>query len=129
MKAIIRLDGPEWQIGTEVSVYFKDTMVQRAICEKETENIKLKEPKQCKDCVNCKQLGETNYCGMSLPENAQQNITTVYLKNINTRPDWCPIIKINNTLKEMPQDERDQANNVIKGLAALFGSSQAFEEE
>ena len=33
--AIIKVRVPEWQIGEEVSVYFKDTMHTRSICEKE----------------------------------------------------------------------------------------------
>ena len=38
MKAIIRLDVPDWQIGQEVKVYFPDTMCVKGICEDE-ENI------------------------------------------------------------------------------------------
>lgn len=34
MKAVIKLDVPDWQIGQEVSVYFKDTMMKKGICEK-----------------------------------------------------------------------------------------------
>ena len=34
MKAIIRLEVPEFQIGQEVSCYFKDTMLVKGICEK-----------------------------------------------------------------------------------------------
>ena len=37
MKAIIWLDVPEWQIGSEVTVYFKDTMVTKGVCEKAPE--------------------------------------------------------------------------------------------
>lgn len=33
MKAIIKIDVPEWQIGKEVSIYFPDTMSIRAKCE------------------------------------------------------------------------------------------------
>ena len=33
MKAIIRLDVPDWQIGKKVSVYFPDSMVLNSICE------------------------------------------------------------------------------------------------
>ena len=33
MKAIIKLDVPEYQIGQEVSIYFKDTMSKKGICE------------------------------------------------------------------------------------------------
>ena len=35
MKAIIRLDVPEWQIGQEVKVYFPDTMCVKGICKDE----------------------------------------------------------------------------------------------
>lgn len=33
MKAIIRLDVPDWQIGQEVKVYFPDTMCVKGTCE------------------------------------------------------------------------------------------------
>lgn len=34
MKAIIEVDVPEYQIGQEVSVYFKDTMCVKSVCKK-----------------------------------------------------------------------------------------------
>lgn len=34
MKAVIEVDVPEFQIGQEVSIYFKDTMKKTGICEK-----------------------------------------------------------------------------------------------
>lgn len=33
MKAIIRLNVPDWQIGKKVSVYFPDSMILNSICE------------------------------------------------------------------------------------------------
>jgi hypothetical protein len=33
MKAIIKLDVPDYQIGQEVHIYFKDTMMVKGICE------------------------------------------------------------------------------------------------
>lgn len=33
MKAIIKLDVPDWQIGQPISVYFPDTMLKKGICE------------------------------------------------------------------------------------------------
>lgn len=36
-KAIIELEVPEWQIGQEVSIYFKDTMYVRAMCREADE--------------------------------------------------------------------------------------------
>lgn len=37
VKAVIKLDVPEWQIGQPVTVYFKDTMCKIGICEAEQE--------------------------------------------------------------------------------------------
>ena len=39
MKAVIRLDVPDWQIGQKVSVYFPDTMLKKSVCEKEDEPV------------------------------------------------------------------------------------------
>ena len=33
MKAIIKLDVPDWQIGQKVTVYFPDTTVEQSVCE------------------------------------------------------------------------------------------------
>ena len=38
--AIIKVKVPEWQIGEEVSIYFKDTMYIKGICEKDKKEIK-----------------------------------------------------------------------------------------
>lgn len=35
MKAVIEVDVPEYQIGQEVSVYFKDTMCIKGVCQKD----------------------------------------------------------------------------------------------
>ena len=40
--AIIRIKVPEWQIGEEVKIYFKDTMCISGICEKEEDKNKIK---------------------------------------------------------------------------------------
>ena len=42
VNAIIRIKVPEWQIGEEVKIYFKDTMYIRALCEKEEDKNKVK---------------------------------------------------------------------------------------
>lgn len=34
VEGIIKLDVPEFQIGQPVTVYFKDTMMKRGVCEK-----------------------------------------------------------------------------------------------
>ena len=39
MKAIIKVDVPEFQIGQEVTVYFRDTMCTKGMCEKAKDGI------------------------------------------------------------------------------------------
>ena len=48
MKAVIKLDVPEWQIGQCVSVYFPDTMMKKAICEAVKER---KRPEKLLPCI------------------------------------------------------------------------------
>ena len=38
MNAIIKVDVPEWQIGQDVTIVFRDTMVIHAVCEKRYQN-------------------------------------------------------------------------------------------
>lgn len=45
MKAVIRLDIPDYQIGQEVSVYFKDTMCIKSICQEDSTISELKKIK------------------------------------------------------------------------------------
>lgn len=58
MKAIIKLDVPEWQIGQDVTVYFPDTMIKHEKCEllKEQEAVEPIPPTDESDlwkCRNC----------------------------------------------------------------------------
>ena len=39
---IIKIKVPKWQIGEEVSIYFKDSMYIKGICEKEENKNKYK---------------------------------------------------------------------------------------
>lgn len=53
MKAIIRLDVPDWQIGEEVTVYFPDTMMTHGICEALNPQPKKSEESRCQKCGKC----------------------------------------------------------------------------
>ena len=55
MKAVIKLDVPEWQIGQETTVYFPDTMMKHGICQKD-------EIVRCKDCKHAKLHGIDAEC-------------------------------------------------------------------
>lgn len=86
MKAVIKLDVPEWQIGQDVSVYFPDTMLKHGKCEplKEQEPILLENQhkpygistnanspwiSRCPKCgkkVEGKQTRFCKYCGQAV---------------------------------------------------------------
>jgi hypothetical protein len=66
MKAIIEVDVPDFQIGQEVSIYFKDTMMIKGVVQEPKTGhwIRYKENccyNKCSICENehCK---ESNYC-------------------------------------------------------------------
>lgn len=44
--AVIKVKVPEWQIGEEVGVYFKDTMYLKSVCERATNE-------RHKRCIRC----------------------------------------------------------------------------
>ena len=60
MRAAIRLDVPDWQIGQPVTVYFKDTMMKHGICEREHELVRCKECKHGRsyepNCIDCEYM-------------------------------------------------------------------------
>ena len=122
MKAVIKLDVPEWQIGTEVSVYFKDTMMQKGICEaiEEKKHFKMDVPDKCKNCTSCYILPTaTFYCGMA--GNDRTNIISIGIEDTNKRPDWCPVQKLNESLEKMNEEERDKFDKLAESMAAIFG--------
>ena len=69
MKAVIIVDVPDYQMGQEVSVYFKDTMCIKSICKEDSTIAELEKIKaeiksyeirrkleftpNCRDCVFC----------------------------------------------------------------------------
>ena len=73
VRAAIRMEVPDWQIGQPVTVYFKDTMCKRGICELDVGDVDMKEYIAVKDeddlviekefvrCKDCKKHG-TNAC-------------------------------------------------------------------
>ena len=71
VRAVIKLEVPEYQIGQPVTIYFKDTMQKFGICDKEQESVEPIKPLDKDDdytfmCSNCK--GEL-FCGDILRDN------------------------------------------------------------
>ena len=75
IKAVIELDVPEWQIGQPVTVYFKDTMCKRGVCEAASDDEvfdkqwnKMHVSWQCTRCFQTVKRDDKfcNYCGAKL---------------------------------------------------------------
>lgn len=84
---------------------------------------KLKVPEKCKECKSCQvAINGSLYCTMGVvsSDNPQMNISTICV-DPDLRPIWCPIIKMNNELDEMPIEKRSNIDKLITGLTSLFG--------
>ena len=76
MKAIIKLDVPEWQIGQDVAVYFPDTMLKHAKCEAVKERQRPERLLPCKcgckrrehwyDIGECSEILKCYKCGLEV---------------------------------------------------------------
>ena len=96
----------------------------------EKKNFKLKTPEKCKDCSSMSLYGQKYYCHMDaiFPENQQQDISTIFV-DPESKPDWCPIDEMNDNLKDMPPEKRDNFDKLMSGLSVLFGNDNMLEEE
>lgn len=98
---------------------------------------KLKVPEKCDDCQSCSSsiTADYAYCRMeSITQNSTKDpgmtqiVNTGCITDINKRPEWCPIIKINRELDLMPIDRRAHLDMLITGLSELFGSADQWED-
>ena len=96
----------------------------------EKKDFEFEIPEKCGDCKSMTPYGEKYYCHMDAisPENSQQDISTIFV-NPESRPVWCPTVKMNETFKAMPPERKEQFNKIATGLSALFGSVQVKKEE
>ena len=68
MKAIIQIDVPNYQIGQEVSIYFKDTMMIKGIVQEPKTGHWTHDGSHWKNRFICSECGyklfeeQTNYC-------------------------------------------------------------------
>lgn len=80
MKAIIKVDVPEWQIGQNVSVYFPDTMWIHGKCEADI--------LRCEDCVE--------WCGDQYADAARCGL----LHRPRERSDYCSLAEARSECNE-----------------------------
>lgn len=97
MKAIIRIDVPEYQIGQEVSCYFKDTMNVKGICEAErtghwipvSERLPKEENNHYWICTDC---GYQCECRWTNVNHFWTNLTTDWHWHIMDIPQYSKVI-------------------------------------
>lgn len=90
---------------------------------------KMKVPEKCKECKSCQAaITGSPYCNMAAisSDNPQMNISTIYV-DPDSRPIWCPIIKMNNELDEMPIEKRSNIDKLMTGLTSLFGGEDLWD--
>lgn len=82
----------------------------------------LYQPKCCAKCVYIRPYGGYKICSCPFFP-AEMSILDVssFKVNPDAVPDWCPLIKINNEIASMPEEERNALNDICKGLAILLG--------
>jgi DNA-directed RNA polymerase subunit RPC12/RpoP len=83
MKAIIKLDVPEWQIDQEVSVYFKDTMMKRGICEPEKTGMWIVLDECANEGIYCSECNHKIFDSPEKPKKKKSN----YCPNCGSKND------------------------------------------
>ena len=90
---------------------------------------KLKVPEKCGKCRNCSvAITGSPYCRMEAASsvNPQMDISSIYV-DIDSRPIWCPIIKMNDELNKMPFEKRAEFEKLVTGLSSWFGGEDLWE--
>ncbi|MDT3386705.1 MAG: hypothetical protein LIR46_02925 [Bacteroidota bacterium] len=90
---------------------------------------KLKVPEKCGECKSCSAAANgLPYCHMESVSsiNSQMDISSIYV-NIDSRPVWCPIIKMNDELDKMPIEKRAKFEKFIIGLSSCFGGEDLWD--
>lgn len=90
---------------------------------------KLKIPEKCGECRSCSAvITRSPYCRMEAasPFNSKTDISSIYV-NIDSRPIWCPIIKMNDELDRMPFEKRSKIEKLITELSPWLGGEDLWE--
>ena len=86
--------------------------------------MKLKLPETCGECQSKIQMSPDGfYCTMPCGS-PEQDISTVRV-NLDSRPGWCPVAKMNETVSKLSYKEQ----LAVKAMSILFGGLDVFEDE
>ena len=88
----------------------------------EKEHFKFETPEQCVNCQSMMPFGDNYYCHMEAisPDNSQQDISTIFV-DPELRPGWCPMIRLNDKIKDLTPKQRETIDKLATGLSELFG--------
>ena len=94
------------------------------------EHFKLEVPEKCGDCKSMTPYGQKYYCHTDAlsSDSPHQDISTIFIEP-ESRPDWCPMIRLNKAVESMPPDRQAEFDKIATGLSALFGSVQVAKED
>lgn len=90
---------------------------------------KLKVPEKCGKCQSCNaEITGSPYCRMEAASsvNSQMDISSIFV-DIDSRPVWCPIIKVNDELDRMSFEKRAELEKLITGLSPWLGGEDLWE--
>ena len=100
--------------------------------EPQKEHVVLNSPDACGKCGSIARFGDHTYCHMESvsPMNTQRDVSTIFV-DPDSKPNWCPIDRINANLEKMLPGDREKVDAIIKGMSFLFGSTSfiSYKEE
>lgn len=81
----------------------------------------LKVPVCCMECPVVMKYGDMTVCGSNsfTPEEKLLDITA-FKVDPKKRPDWCPTVRANKLLQEMPKEKRKAYENIYNGLKTVL---------
>lgn len=82
--------------------------------------IQFKVPEKCIDCLSIRLMIPTggHYCA-SRVTNPELDISTNAV-DPESKPEWCPIDKMNESIRGMTPEKREAFKKVAEGMNALF---------
>lgn len=116
------------------TVGFDEQYIEYASYNEMKNHFSYNVPDKCKDCKCVGEysgpLGGKFYCHLKSVDlnNIQQDISTFYV-DPETRPEWCPMEKMNKDLDAMDPEKREQFDKIAEGLSLLFGAASAWKKE
>ena len=82
--------------------------------------IKLKPPKNCGVCNSKICFGDKYICGYPTDVLHGMIDSSAYVVDVDSIPDWCPIVKTLKEAEQMSDKEKELFNKMCDGMEAMF---------